>query len=95
MIRSGGAARDTIKRSYETFDGPGVGPRQAARKEGTAGAGRELVGSEGPKLVERIKARGERADLVMNRVYGTGRIRSGRRGRSGEARKHTTCSRLR
>ena len=50
-------ARDTIKRSYETFVGPGLSESQEARKRGTPGAGKELIGSEGPRLVSRIKAR--------------------------------------
>ena len=51
------AARDILKRSYETFAGPGLSERQAARKAGTPGAGRELVGSEGPKLIGHLEAR--------------------------------------
>ena len=53
----GVAARDIIKVSYMSFDGPGLSERQEARKRGTPGAGKELIGSEGPKLVERIEAR--------------------------------------
>lgn len=52
----GVVARDTLKASYHTFVGPGLSEAQAARKEGTPGEGRELVGSEGPKLIERIEA---------------------------------------
>ena len=51
------AARDILKRSYETFAGPGLSERQEARKAGTAGAGCELVGSEGPKLIGHLEAR--------------------------------------
>ena len=51
------AARDILKRSYETFAGPGLSERQERRKQGTAGAGRELVGSEGPKMIEHLEAR--------------------------------------
>ena len=51
------AGRETIKASYLGFRGEGVGPAQAARKRGTVGEGRTLVGSEGPRLVERIEAK--------------------------------------
>ena len=53
----GVAARDIIKASYMSFDGPGLSERQAARKVGTPGADKELIGSEGPKLVEHIQSR--------------------------------------
>ena len=53
----GEAGRETIKASYLGFSGEGVGPAQAARKAGTPGEGRTLVGSEGPRLVERIEAK--------------------------------------
>ena len=51
------AARDILARSYETFSGVGLSARQEARKAGTPGAGRELVGSEGPKLIGHLEAR--------------------------------------
>lgn len=49
-------ARDALRRSYEHAPGPPVGERQAARKAGTPGAGRLLIGSEGPKLPGHIEA---------------------------------------
>ena len=51
------AARDILRRSYETFAGPGLSERQEARKRGTPFAGRELVGAEGPKLIGHLEAR--------------------------------------
>ena len=57
VVEVGTEARDTLKSAYLTFHGPGVGPAQAARKKGTVGEGRELVGSEGPRLVSRIEAK--------------------------------------
>ena len=57
VVEVGTEARDTLKAAYLGFDGPGVGPAQAARKRGTPGEGRELVGSAGPKLISRIEAR--------------------------------------
>ena len=50
------AARDAIRESYLSFHGPGLSERQAERKAGTEGADRELVGSEGPKLIGHIRA---------------------------------------
>ena len=57
VVEVGVEARDTLKASYHTFVGPGLSEAQAARKEGTPGEGKELIGSEGPKLIERIQAR--------------------------------------
>ena len=48
--------RDALKEGYLTFRGPGVGERQEARKRGTVGEGRELVGAEGPKLISHIES---------------------------------------
>ena len=56
-IKLGLAARDILKRSYETFTGPGLSETQEARKRGTRGEGRELVGSEGPKLIGHLEVR--------------------------------------
>lgn len=50
-----------IQRSYETFHGAATGERQVARKKGTPGAGRQLVGTEGPKLISHIKGRVRKA----------------------------------
>ena len=49
-------ARDILRASYQRFRGPGLSERQEARKVGTKGADKELVGHEGPKLVEHVKA---------------------------------------
>ena len=47
-------ARDTIRRAYLTYHGPGLSERQRARKAGTQYADDELVGHEGPKLIGHI-----------------------------------------
>lgn len=47
---------DTIRDSYENFHGKPLSRRQQQRKEGTPGAGRQLVGSEGPKMIGHIGA---------------------------------------
>ena len=49
-------ARDAVRESYLNFHGPGLSAQQAERKRGTEGADRELIGSEGPKLVGHIRA---------------------------------------
>ena len=46
--------RDTIRESYLNFHGLPLSERQRERKEGTPGAGKQLIGHEGPKLVEHI-----------------------------------------
>ena len=51
------AMAETIRGSYETFHGAPTSERQEARKRGTPGAGRQLVGHEGPKLIGHIKGR--------------------------------------
>ena len=56
-VTLGEAAVETLKASYLGFSGEGVGPAQAARKAGTVGEGRTLVGSEGPRLIEHIEAK--------------------------------------
>ena len=55
--RVGEVAADEIRQAYRSFDGPGLSEAQAARKIGTKGEGRELIGTEGPKLVDRIGSR--------------------------------------
>ena len=50
------AGRDALQRSYFEFEGPGLSERQEARKRGTRGAGKELIGSRGPKLIGHIRA---------------------------------------
>ena len=46
-----------VRESYMSAPGPPVGERQAARKKGTPGEGKLLVGTEGPKLAKRLEAR--------------------------------------
>ena len=48
---------DTIRDSYRTFHGAPTSERQQARKRGTPGQGRQLVGHEGEKLIGHIKGR--------------------------------------
>ena len=48
--------RDALKAGYLTFHGVGQSARQERRKQGTKGEGRELVGAQGPKLIEHIEA---------------------------------------
>ena len=57
LVAVGLAARDILRRSYETFTGPGLSERQEKRKRGTVGEGRELVGHEGPKLIGHLEVR--------------------------------------
>lgn len=52
--KAGEASAAAIKASYLGFQGAGLSEIQRARKEGTAGANRELVGHRGPKLIEHI-----------------------------------------
>ena len=56
-VEVGLRARDVLRASYEAFEGPGLSERQAKCKEGTKGAGRELVGHEGPKLIGHLEVR--------------------------------------
>ena len=51
------AAVKHVRAEYEAFalsGSPSLGPAQEARKEGTPGAGRLLIGSEGPKMLDRL-----------------------------------------
>ena len=58
MVRSAvREQRDILVKSYETFHGVPLSERQEARKRNTPGEGKQLVGHEGPKLVEHIEAR--------------------------------------
>ena len=50
------AAKDALVASYHNAPGPPVGERQEARKAGTPGAGRLLIGAQGPRLVDHIDA---------------------------------------
>ena len=49
-------ARDLLRASYLTFKGPSLSERQAERKAGSPGQGKELVGHEGPRLVSHLRA---------------------------------------
>lgn len=49
-------ARDVIRRSYIDFHGAPLSERQKARKAGTEYADEQLIGAEGPKLIQHIKA---------------------------------------
>ena len=46
--------RDVIRGAYDNVQGPALGERQTARKEGTPGEGKLLIGHRGPKLREHI-----------------------------------------
>ena len=48
--------RDAVKTSYLNFHGAPLSERQQERKAGTKYAQQQLVGAEGPKLVEHIGA---------------------------------------
>ena len=51
------AGVEAVRASYEAgAPGPPLGPRQAARKKGTVGAGKLLIGTEGPKLATHLTA---------------------------------------
>ena len=54
---AGEAAAEVIRESYQDAPGPALSERQEARKEGTPGAGRKLVGHEGEKLIGHIRSR--------------------------------------
>ena len=49
-------ARDILREGYLSFEGAELSERQERRKLGTPGAGRQLVGAEGPKLIDHIHA---------------------------------------
>ena len=58
--RIAGWAAAALKREYLIFShigAPKLGPVQVARKAGTEGQGRLLIGSEGPRLIEHIQGR--------------------------------------
>ena len=57
-LREGAAdAAESVRESYSRFHGAPLSERQKARKSGTPGAGRQLVGHKGPRLLDRITAR--------------------------------------
>ena len=49
-------AREVIRRAYRDFHGASLGERQRARKAGTEYADEQLIGAEGPKLIQHIRA---------------------------------------
>lgn len=49
-------ARDVLRDAYHDFHGQPLSEKQKARKAGTPYADDQLVGSEGPKLINHIKA---------------------------------------
>lgn len=55
--RAAEAMAETIRDSYRAAHFAALSERQTARKAGTPGAGRELVGREGEKLIARIRGR--------------------------------------
>ena len=54
-VEIGKRCRDVLRESYERFEGPGLSERQERRKAGTAGAGKELIGHRGPKLIGHLE----------------------------------------
>ena len=54
------AMAEALRTSYRNFRGPGLSDLQAARKRGSPGAGRELVGHRGERLIEHITGKVER-----------------------------------
>ena len=56
LVEAGVLMRDAMKNSYLNFHGAPLSERQKERKAGTKYATTQLVGSEGPKLAERIGA---------------------------------------
>ena len=55
--RAADAMADEIRASYRSANFAPLSARQEARKRGTPGAGKELIGHEGPKLIRHIKGR--------------------------------------
>ena len=55
--RAADAMASEIRKGYERANFAPLSERQVKRKAGTAGAGKQLVGHEGPKLIRHIKGR--------------------------------------
>ena len=55
--RAADAMAGEIRKGYERANFVPLSERQVKRKAGTAGAGKQLVGHEGPKLIRHIKGR--------------------------------------
>ena len=49
-------ARDIVRNEYLHHDSVPLSERQTRRKRGTSGAGRQLVGTKGPRLANHLKA---------------------------------------
>ncbi|MCY3764507.1 MAG: hypothetical protein OXH06_03655 [Gemmatimonadetes bacterium] len=49
-------SRDTLRQAYHDFHGAPLSERQQAREARKAYADEQLIGAEGPKLIEHIKA---------------------------------------
>ena len=54
FVEAGLLMRDALKNSYLNFEGTPLSARQQQRKAGTKYATDQLVGAEGPKLVEHV-----------------------------------------
>ena len=57
LDRGAEEVREAIRQSYLAAPGPELSEAQAARKAGTPGANKLLIGTEGPKMIDRIEAR--------------------------------------
>ena len=53
-VRIGRVALESMLESYRTFEGEPLSERQEARKEGTEGAGRLLVGHRGERMLDHL-----------------------------------------
>ena len=53
-------ALEVVRESYRSAPGPELSERQQARKRGTPGEGRKLVGHRGERLIQHLQARVER-----------------------------------
>lgn len=51
------AGLEAVRKSYMNAPGPPLSERQQARKAGTPGEGKKLIGVKGPKLIEHLEAR--------------------------------------
>ena len=54
-VEIGKRCRDVLRESYERFEGAGLSERQERRKVGAVGAGRELIGHKGPRLLGHLE----------------------------------------
>ena len=51
------AGLEVVRESYRNAPGPELSERQKARKRGTPGEGKKLIGVKGPKLIGHLEAR--------------------------------------